>query len=56
MPGARAAGIGGTGCGSWLSRAVLTPGGDVLHVGQGVLDPPLLRAQNDAVEVGINDG
>lgn len=34
---------------------VLPPGGDVLHVGEGVLNPPLLRAQDDAVEVGIDD-
>lgn len=34
---------------------VLTPGGDVLHVGKGVLDLPLLRAQDYAVEVGIDD-
>ena len=35
---------------------MLPPAGDVLHVGEGVLNPPLLRAQDDAVEVGIDDG
>lgn len=34
---------------------MLTPAGDVLHVGHGVLDPPLLRAQDDAVEIGVDD-
>ena len=34
---------------------MLTPFGDVLHVGQGVLHPPLLGAEVDAVEVGIDD-
>lgn len=31
------------------------PVGDILDVGQGVFDVALLGAQNDAVEIGVND-
>lgn len=42
---------------TWANEGAgtLTPVGDVLHVGQGVLHPPLLGAEDDAVEVGIDD-
>lgn len=36
-------------------RGGAAPAGDVLHVGQGVLHPPLPRAQDNAVEVGVDD-
>lgn len=34
----------------------MTPAGDVLRVGDGVFHPPLLGAEHDAVEVGVDDG
>ena len=34
---------------------MLTPVGDVLHVGKGVFHSPFLGAEDDAVEVGIDN-